>query len=56
VTVTTPAITLESRFATELSELAIPWRAAEVAEPQLLVLDEALATELGLDPAWLRSP
>ncbi len=56
MTVTTPAIALESRFATELSGLAIPWRAAEVGNPQLLVLDDELATELGLDPAWLRTP
>jgi uncharacterized protein YdiU (UPF0061 family) len=27
-----------------------------VREPRLLVLNEPLATELGLDPAWLRSP
>jgi hypothetical protein len=25
------------------------------SRPRLLVLDETLATELGLDPAWLRS-
>ncbi len=36
--------------------MAVPWRAAEVADPRLLALNEPLATELGLDPAWLRSP
>lgn len=56
MTVTTPEITLESRFATELSELAVRWRAEPVDDPILLVLDERLATELGLDPTWLRSP
>jgi len=35
--------------------MALPWRAEEVLDPQLLVLNEPLATELGLDPAWLRS-
>ena len=35
--------------------MAFPWRAAEVIDPRLLVLNEPLATELGLDPAWLRS-
>ena len=35
--------------------MAFPWRAAEVVDPRLLVLNEPLATELGLDPAWLRS-
>jgi serine/tyrosine/threonine adenylyltransferase len=50
-----PAVTLTKRFARELPELAVPWRAAEQPEPRLLVLDEALAGELGLDPAWLRT-
>jgi len=35
--------------------MAFPWRAAEVIDPRLLVLNEPLATELGLEPAWLRS-
>jgi uncharacterized protein YdiU (UPF0061 family) len=50
------AVALEGQFARELAELAIPWRAAPVADPQLLVLNEPLAAELGLDPEWLRSP
>ena len=50
------AVTLQHRFASELAELGVPWRAAEVREPQLLVLNEPLALELGLDPGWLRSP
>ena len=50
-----PTVTLERRFAGELAEMAFPWRAAEVIDPRLLVLNEPLATELGLDPAWLRS-
>ncbi len=49
-------VTLNNRFARELAELAVPWRAAEAPDPRLLVLDESLAAELGLDPAWLRSP
>ena len=55
---TAPPITvsLQDRFARELPELAVPWRAAEAPEPRLLVLNEPLATELGLDPAALRSP
>ncbi|HEY5783469.1 MAG TPA: YdiU family protein [Microlunatus sp.] len=56
MSVTTPEITLGSQFASELSELAVPWRAEKVAEPLLLVLDEELAAELGIDPAWFRSP
>ena len=56
VSVTTPEITLDNQFATELSELAVPWQAVTVTEPRLLVLDDQLATELGLDPTWLGSP
>jgi uncharacterized protein YdiU (UPF0061 family) len=36
--------------------MAIPWQAAEVPEPRLLVLNEPLAAELGFDPAALRGP
>ncbi|MEX5718998.1 protein adenylyltransferase SelO [Geodermatophilus maliterrae] len=48
-------VRLESRFARELPEMAVPWQAADAPEPRLLVLNEPLATELGLDPEWLRS-
>lgn len=36
--------------------MAIPWRAEEAPDPHLLVLNEPLAAELSLDPAFLRSP
>jgi len=49
-------ITFHDRFAGELAEMAVAWRAEEAPDPRLLVLNEPLATELGLDPAWLRSP
>lgn len=45
-----------NRFARELSGMAVPWQAEDVPEPRLLVLDESLAAETGLDPAWLRTP
>ncbi|WP_222192240.1 protein adenylyltransferase SelO [Modestobacter italicus] len=47
-------VTLGHRFAGELPEMAVPWLAEEAPDPQLLVLNEPLATELGLDPATLR--
>ncbi|GAA3212815.1 YdiU family protein [Dactylosporangium siamense] len=49
-------VTLDSRFARDLAEMAVPWKAEDVDEPRLLALDEDLAVELGLDPAWLRGP
>ncbi|WP_332760089.1 protein adenylyltransferase SelO [Pseudarthrobacter sp.] len=49
-------LTFGGRFARELGELAVPWQAEEAPDPQLLVLNEPLATELGFDPSWLRTP
>jgi uncharacterized protein YdiU (UPF0061 family) len=49
------AFRLDNRFARELPEMAIAWTGEAAPDPRLLVLDETLATELGLDPAWLRS-
>lgn len=46
---------LTADFAREFPELAQPWQAATPPEPKLLVLNEKLAAELGLDPAWLKS-
>ncbi|BCW19343.1 UPF0061 protein [Arthrobacter sp. NtRootA9] len=48
-------IALGSRFAGELNELAVPWQAEEAPEPELLVLNEPLALDLGFDPTYLRS-
>jgi uncharacterized protein YdiU (UPF0061 family) len=51
-----PSLALDSRFARAVPEMALPWQADEAPDPRLLALDEPLAVELGLDPAWLRSP
>ena len=48
-------VELDDRFARELPELAVAWRAEEAPDARLLVLNATLATELGLDPAALRS-
>jgi serine/tyrosine/threonine adenylyltransferase len=50
-----PSVHLDDRFARELPELALPWQAEEAPDPRLLVLNDALTAELGLDPGWLRS-
>ncbi|WP_134766651.1 protein adenylyltransferase SelO [Nocardioides sp. 1609] len=55
MSISAPSLELGNTFATELSELALPWRAEEAPEPRLLVLNQPLAVELGLDPAWLRT-
>lgn len=49
-------LTFDGRFARELEELAVPWQAEEAPDPQLLVLNDPLASELGLDPSALRTP
>ncbi|ABS03276.1 protein adenylyltransferase SelO [Kineococcus radiotolerans] len=49
-------IVLDHRFARELPEMAVPWQGEAAPDPHLLVLDEQLAVELGLDPRWLRGP
>jgi len=49
-------LVLHDRFARELAEMAVPWQAEPAPDPRLLVLNEPLAAELGLDPAWLRGP
>jgi serine/tyrosine/threonine adenylyltransferase len=48
-------VALQDRFSRELPEMAIGWQADAPPDPQLLVLNEPLAAELGLDAAWLRS-
>ncbi len=42
-------VDFDSRFASELPEMALPWQAEEAPNPRLVVLNEALALELGLD-------
>jgi uncharacterized protein YdiU (UPF0061 family) len=50
-----PTVRLDDRFARELPELAVPWEAAPAPEPRLLVLNEPVAADVGLDADWLRS-
>jgi len=49
-------VRLDNCFARELGEMALPWQAAAAPDPRLLVLNEPLAADVGLDPGWLRSP
>lgn len=50
------SVALQDRFFRELPEMAVRWQAETPADLRLLVLNERLAGELGLDAAWLRSP
>ncbi|KAA0112279.1 YdiU family protein [Mycolicibacterium sp. P1-5] len=50
------SVVLGHRFATEVPEIALRWQAEAAPDPRLLVLNESLAAELGMDPTWLRSP
>lgn len=47
---------LDNRFARALPEMAVAWQAEPTPAPRLLVLNEPLAAELGLDVSWLRTP
>ncbi|HEY2195958.1 MAG TPA: YdiU family protein [Actinomycetospora sp.] len=46
---------LEDTYARAVPDLVVPWAAAPARDPQVVVLDEQLAAELGFDPATLRS-
>ncbi|MDP8928991.1 MAG: YdiU family protein [Actinomycetota bacterium] len=46
----------DDSYARELSGLSVPWTAASVRSPELLMLNEELATELGVDPDTFREP
>jgi uncharacterized protein YdiU (UPF0061 family) len=49
-------VVLGDRYARELPELVVRWQAESTPDPQLLVLNEPLAVELGFDAGWLRGP
>lgn len=49
-------VALADRFFRELPELAVRWQADAAPEVRPLVINDALAAELGLDGDWLRSP
>jgi uncharacterized protein YdiU (UPF0061 family) len=51
-----PLLVVGDRFARTLPELGTPWTADAAPTPELVVLDDDLAVELGLDPDSLRTP
>ena len=52
---TTAALEVGHRFADDLPELAVEWDPTAVPAPDLVVANDRLATELGIDTDWLRS-
>ena len=50
-----PEPKLAHSFADALPSMALEARGADFPDPQLVVLNEPLATSLGLDIEWLRS-
>lgn len=52
---TTSTPTLSHSYADQLPELGVAWTASPASNPQLVVTNESLATDIGLDPAWLES-
>ena len=54
MTVATTLFRFDDSYAREVPGLSVPWAAAPVPAPELLVLNDELAIELGADPAALR--
>ena len=52
----TTILGLGDRYARELPELSLAWEARSFPDAQLLLLNEQLAADLGLEPDWLRTP
>ena len=56
MTVATTLFRFDDSYARGVPGLSVPWAAAPVPAPELLLLNEELAMELGADPAALREP
>ncbi len=52
---TTATLELSHSYADEFPEMAVAWQAGSASDPHLIVVNESLADELGLDGAWLES-
>src|ERR1700761_3906424 len=56
MTVAASLFRFEDSYAREVPGLSVPWTPAPAPAPELRVLNEELAAELGVDPAALRDP
>ncbi|HEX7135960.1 MAG TPA: hypothetical protein VF228_25500, partial [Iamia sp.] len=51
-----PLFAFDNTFVRDLEGLFVPWEGAVAPDPRMVVLNEGLASELGLDADALRSP
>jgi protein adenylyltransferase len=56
MTVAASLFRFEDSYARAVPGLSVPWTADSAPAAELLVLNEELAVELGVDPAALREP
>jgi serine/tyrosine/threonine adenylyltransferase len=56
VTLARTLFEFDDSYARQVPSLSVPWTAAPVPAPELLMLNEELAAELGVDAAALREP
>jgi serine/tyrosine/threonine adenylyltransferase len=56
MTVARTLFEFDDSYAREVPDLSMPWTAAPAPAPELLVLNEELAAQLGVDAAALRAP
>src|ERR1700749_2380709 len=56
MTVAANVFRFEDSYARAVPGLSVPWAAGEAPPPELLVLNEELAADLGVGPAALREP
>ncbi len=56
VPIVASSLRFDNSFVRELPSLYVPWQATPAPSPELVVLDEELAAELGASAAELRSP
>lgn len=50
-----PDFGLDNTYAQELEGFYVPWRAETAPKPELLIFNDTLAKELGLNPDMLKS-
>ncbi len=56
MTATPPLFQFDNSYARELPGFYVDWQGASVPAPEIVVFNEALAAELGLDPEALQTP